>query len=127
MTSTGAGITMARKCLATVLAVILVACTTSPSPLDAAGANYRQHRDYESLEIVTQHLSTGLSRGDVERLLGEPDYSPTEGLYYYSSAKKARSEQHDREVTLGLVVDYRDKSGADTKSLQKYQLGPMGE
>jgi hypothetical protein len=118
---------MVRAWLTALLAVVLMACTTSPSPLEEAGASYRQHRDYESLEIVTRHLSAGLPRDEVERLIGEPDYSPTPGQYYYSSAKKTRSEHHDRDVTLGLVVDYRDKSGADTKALQKYLLGPLDE
>jgi hypothetical protein len=132
MTSTSATgteprIAMARVWFAALLAATLMACTTGRSSPEQAGATYRQHRDYESLEIIHEHMAQGMPSAEVERLLGEPDYCPTGGLCYYSSARKVAAEHRAGEVSLGLVVDYRDDRGAVTKTLQKHRLGPIDE
>src|SRR5207245_1238273 len=86
------------------------------SPLESAIAKYRQNRDYQSLQVIERNLHEGMPRADVERLLGPPDYSPTDGQYVYSS------NQHSRV----LVVDYR--RGDDvTDRLQRFDLEEMGE
>ena len=68
-----------------------------------------------------------MDRQSVERLLGEPDYSPIDGQYYYSSDRTSSMADQGREADLGLIVDYRDPEGAVTESLYEYWLGPIGE
>jgi outer membrane protein assembly factor BamE (lipoprotein component of BamABCDE complex) len=98
----------------------LVSCATSLSSIEKASANY-------SLEIIYKNLSKGMQRKEVERLLGEPDYSPIDGQYYYSSNRSAYAEDQGREVAIGVVVDYRDRNGDITEKLQEFWLGPIGE
>jgi outer membrane protein assembly factor BamE (lipoprotein component of BamABCDE complex) len=105
----------------------LVSCATSLSSIEKASANYKQDRDYTSLEIIYKNLSKGMQRKEVERLLGEPDYSPIDGQYYYSSNRSAYAEDQGREVAIGVVVDYRDRNGDITEKLQEFWLGPIGE
>jgi hypothetical protein len=58
----------------------------------------------------------------MERLLGDPDYSPTEGPYYYSASDPDRSRS-DR----GLTVEYRNQSGAATDELQDFWMERLSE
>ena len=113
-----------------VLALLLVffACSSVGPSLADSAASYKNKRDYVSLSRIHDHLVKGMPRAEVERLLGEPDYSPTEGQYYYSSDKKAASDGTDRPpATIGLVVDYRDANGAVTGTLQRFALEAIGE
>lgn len=105
-----------------VLVIFLTACSVFLSPLENAGEKYRNSRDYDSLKIIYAHLSAGVKREEVEKLLGEPDYSPTDGLYFYSSSQKIFIENENRHTSPGLTVDYRDKKGIITKKLQQFQL-----
>ncbi len=94
-----------------------------------AGDSYKAHRDYASLEIIYRYLSKGMEQGAVEELLGEPDYSPIEGQYYYSSELRKieiRGEEQV-EVSVGLIVDYRNEQGILTDKLQSFQMGSLGE
>jgi len=111
------------------LMLALVACSSSRPSVADASARYKNQRDYASLATIHSHLFKGMPRAEVEHLLGEPDYSPTEGQYYYSSDRKeASTGAADRPpATLGLVVDYRDANGAVTNRLQRFTLGPIGE
>ncbi|HHJ17497.1 MAG TPA: hypothetical protein ENJ80_12445 [Gammaproteobacteria bacterium] len=110
-----------------ILAALLTACSVSSSPLDKASEKYRSDRDYKSLQIIYEHLSVGITRNDVESLLGEPDYSPTDGLYYYSSDQRVFLKDQNRYTSPGLVVDYRDKRDVPTETLQRFQLRNVGE
>lgn len=96
--------------------------------LQKYSATYKAKRDYKSLKILTQKaLFIGLIKEKVVEILGEPDYSPTEGLYYYSSDKK-----NTKGVTKGLVLDYRKYNTATgdselTGRLQSISLMFIGE
>jgi hypothetical protein len=107
----------------------LVGCDSAGQSVADASASYKTRRDYASLATIHSHLIKGMPRAEVERLLGEPDYSPTEGQYYYSSDRKEASpDSADRPwATLGLVVDYRDGNDDVTDRLQDFTLGPIGE
>lgn len=104
----------------------LAACTPAVSGLEEVATRYRQNHEYDDLKAVSQQLAAGTASAEVERLLGEPDYCPTSGLCYYSSNRKARSADGQRDVSAGLVVDYRD-GGSVTPKLQKSWLGPIEE
>jgi len=109
------------------LVISLASCSTSLSSLDEASKKYKADRDYVSLQIIHKRLVIGSSRIEVERLLGTPDYSPTDGLYYYSSNKRILLEDENRYLSPGLTVDYRDQNGVVTDRLQQLQLRNIGE
>lgn len=102
-------------------------CLTRKSK--TASARYKRYHDYTSLKTLTKCLKLGMPRSEVESLLGEPDYSPIEGQYYYSSNRK-----NAEGVILGLVVEYRKTTygGAEIKieitgKLESFSLMPIGE
>jgi hypothetical protein len=83
----------------------------------------------EHLNEMACHLRLGMSRPEVERQLGKPDYSPIRGQYYYDA--RAADE---RGIPFGLVVEYRRVSYGDdqiredyTGKLEKYEVGHIGE
>lgn len=108
-----------------IVAIILLA-GCSATPLEEASRSYLANRDYASLETIFGQLSPGMARGEVERLLGKPDYSPTEGQYYYASDRRDMDGNPDGSP-VGLVVDYRDGNGAVTDTLRDVWIGPIGE
>lgn len=57
-----------------------------------------------------------MKKTEVEALLGEPDYSPTDGQYNYSSSERNRI----------LVVDYRLDTQV-TDRLQHFELMTTGD
>ena len=70
-----------------------------------------------------------MARTNVIDLLGEPDYSPLAGQYYYSS-DRWETVQHGKkemQIPVGLLIDYRDDQGRVTEQLQKFLLGRIGE
>jgi hypothetical protein len=119
--------TKSRYPVAIAILVTCALCVACSSRLEDAGAKYREQRDYASLEIVVGNLSQGMDRKRVETLLGEADYSPTKGLYYYSSSKREHDPAQGRDVSVGLVVDYRDKDGKVTEALQQFAIQKIGE
>ena len=86
------------------------------SALEQASARYQQSHDITSLEIVSQHLSAGMTRKQVVDLLGRPEYSPTDGQDYYRAAGSTRA----------LVVDYRENE-QPTGHLTKFELVVVGD
>jgi len=95
--------------------------------LENASIDYKQNVSYKSLSIITNHLSEGMRKSEVEKLLGDADYSPTDGLFYYSSDKREISEISGRKTIIGLVIDYRNSKGEVTEELQNFKLGFIGE
>lgn len=92
-----------------------------------ASRSYRSNRDYTSLVIIAKSLHTGMQQQHIIDLLGEPDHSPIDGLYYYSSDKNTPNlEEQTHMVNHGLMVDYR-AGEVLTKQLQAFTLGPIGE
>lgn len=108
------------------LAAVLLAAGCAP--LERARLGYQANRDHASLETIHARLAKGMKRTAVERLLGEPDYSPTAGQVYYLSDRRLKPDGGVYvRVPLGLVLDYRDGDGAVTDRLQTFWLGPVGE
>lgn len=90
---------------------------------------YQKTRNYRSLKVLVRQLKIGMPRSKVECFLGEPDYSPVEGVYYYSSDK-----MNAKGITLGLVVEYRKteyrRDQIRTKvtgKLESFTLMPIAE
>lgn len=108
------------------LCALLVGCASNRS-IENASANYKAKKDYKSLETLYNHLSENRSRQEADRLLGEPDISPIEGLFFYASTHSKYSIVQSQDVIYGLVVDYRNKNGMVTRKIQALWIGPMDE
>jgi outer membrane protein assembly factor BamE (lipoprotein component of BamABCDE complex) len=114
------------------LTLLLIGCGSEANELEQASRSYKTQQDYASLERIHMHLRTGMARTEVEELLGEPDYSPVEGQYYYSSNRQETAGSGKKQVKqidmpVGLVVEYRDEQGKLTGQVQKFWLGNIGE
>ncbi len=109
------------------IVLLLTACACHAQGLQEASSSYKANRDYASLAVLAAHLRTGMARTDVEALLGEADYSPIEGQYYYSSDRRELAPETGAEEPVGLVVEYRDEQGTLTEQLQQFELGRIGE
>lgn len=116
-----------RLLFITLLILFIIGCYAGLSSIENDSAKYRHDKDYKSLEVIFKNLYKGMQRNEVERLLGEPDYSPIDGQYYYSSNKSVYSKIQERKVPFGLVVDYRNRNGVITETLQNFWIGPVGE
>jgi hypothetical protein len=93
------------------MAVTLMACENVSTPLEISAQAYLQQRDIKSLRAFTAHLQRGMPKYEVDALLGQADYSPMPGQYYYATAGSQ-----------GLVLDYRDKGGDVTDTLQGFWI-----
>lgn len=73
-----------------------------------------------------------MARSEVEELLGKADYSPIEGQEYYASDRRetagsGKEQVTQIDITVGLVVEYRDEQGTQTGQVQRFWLGRIGE
>jgi len=108
--------------------LVLLSCQAERSGAAELGRAFRQQHEYETLQKLAGYLRLGMSKAEVERLLGPPDYSPTEGQYYYHTADRVTPEG----TPVGLIVDYRRtnvRTGEEIFSgkLESLWLGPIGE
>ena len=108
--------------------VLLSSCTS----VEQASRHHRSHRNYDSLKILHNQLYIGMPRAEVESLLGEPDYSPIDGQYYYASDRTV--DWGDSTATYTLVVVYdaipygEDEIVSEyTGKLEWFNLFPVGE
>ena len=88
-----------------------------------ASRSYQQAQDVASLEMLHKQLKPGMTRNEVESLLGTAQYSPIAGVDYYPSAKDDPSQYS----SIGLVVEYVNEQEETTNQVQKFWLGEVGE
>ena len=123
---------MMNKVLLLFVCTTFLFCGCTTTSLQKASSSYKKNRDYESFKRISAHLSKGMRRAAVEHLMGEPDYSPAEGQYYYSSDHEVYLEDSSispLKVPVGVVIDYRD-ANTDytlTEELQDFWMGQIGE
>ena len=110
--------------------LLLLASLACRSTAQRAGDTYKKQRDYKSLVVIYEHLEHGMTREQVEALIGQPDVTPEDGQAYYPSD---RTEPRDvapgmrEEVSVGLMVDYRNiETKKPTPTVQRFRLGPVG-
>ena len=119
-----------NRMLFVLLSVSLLLTGCADESLRNASESYKKNRDYVSLEKIVKHLDKSMKREKVEELLGKPDYSPTEGQYYYSSDRREvpeGAEHGEINIPVGLIVEYRDEKDNSTNELQDFRLGAIGE
>ena len=72
----------------------------------------------------------GMSKRELEALLGPADYSPIDGQFYFSTGGECPLGGTDRLAPCGLVADFRDYGSGEavlTESLQSCWWGGIGE
>lgn len=78
-----------------------------------------------------KRIRLGMSQTELASLLGEPDYSPIDGLYYFSTGGDCPLDDNGRLAPCGVVADFRnDAEGRDPvlkNSLQSCWWGAIGE
>lgn len=92
--------------------------------IEQASVQYQQTQDIDSLQILHKQLKQGMSRSEVEALLGAAQYSPTEGVDYYPVAQDSPQQQ---SANTGLVVEYINDQAETTGHVQRFWLGEVGE
>ncbi|HIO92752.1 MAG TPA: hypothetical protein EYG68_07900 [Leucothrix mucor] len=102
--------------IALLITFLLFACDNSNTPVDNNISPLIETYSTADLQEISKQLKEGMSKEEVEKVLGVSDYSPTDGLYYYSS-----------ENSQTLVVDYRNQKDEITIELQSFWLGKVGE
>jgi hypothetical protein len=75
-----------------------------------------------------KRVRLGMSKAEVERILGKADYSPIDGQYYYSTGGECPLEDANRNAPCGVIADFRRGSDSRiTGSLQSCTWGAIGE
>jgi hypothetical protein len=77
---------------------------------------------------AVKRIRLGMSKRELERLLGEADYSPIEGQYYYSTGGECPLEGANRNAPCGVVADFRRAPDYQlTGSVRSCTWGAIGE
>lgn len=80
------------------------------------------------MAFLLSRIRLGMTRPEVEKLLGPHDYSPIEGHYYYALSGRKTEEG----TPVGLIVEYRRVNVStgemvETGKLESLSRGPIGE
>jgi hypothetical protein len=77
---------------------------------------------------TVKRVRLGMSKPELERILGEVNYSPIEGQYYFSTGGECPLEGANRNAPCGVVADFRRAPEYRiTGSLQSCTWGAIGE
>lgn len=116
---------MPYKISALIAAVFcLSACQTTPT---AVGC--RIEGPIELMPQSIRELRLGMTRAEIEELLGPADYSPVDGVFYFSTGGDCPLEEGERVASCGLVAEFRDYEREDDlmETLQSCWWGAIGE
>lgn len=108
---------------------------TLPEKISAASEEFRRSQSHDSLAVIFEYLQVGMSRDQVEYILGQPHYCPDKGVCYYYSDRFVPSPKPGLESPVVLGVDYLgpkiaedgDRDREVTSVLQEKYFGPIGE
>jgi hypothetical protein len=108
------------------LAVFFSGCNATPGL-----AGCRIEGPASLMPEKVKRVQLGMSKGELENVLGEADYSPGEGQFYFSTGGDCPLHGSDRLAACGVVAEFRDyRNGSDavlTESLQSCWWGGIGE
>jgi len=86
--------------------------------------NQIEVKDYKSLEILADSIELGMTKIDVEKLVGAPHYSPAEGIYYYFSSDYLKNLE-SANINMGIVVMYHIPSIETQQVVKAVVFGPI--
>ena len=131
MTFRGLGVPASSRLRASCLgAVAAVALLAGCQPVRPAGACLVDGPE-ALLPANVLEVRPGMSRDALVRLMGEPDYSPVEGQYYFSTGGDCPLGIDGHEAPCGLVASFgpdEDADGAGVPGrLESCWWGAIGE
>ena len=74
---------------------------------DSPAAGCRIEGPSQLLPESVTRIRIGMSKADLESILGAADYSPAEGLYYFSTGGDCPVGETTRIVSCGVVAEFR--------------------
>lgn len=81
---------------------------------DFPAAGCRIEGPSQLLPESVPRIRIGMSKADLESILGAPDYSPAEGLYYFSMGGDCPVGETTRLVSCGVVAEFRGAYSDET-------------
>lgn len=83
----------------------------------------------ELIPDTFEKVKIGMTFQELEQVLGKPDYSPTNGQYYYSTEGRCPlNGDTGMMVTCGYVIEFRKSGEEEVKSnIQSCSWGAIGE
>ena len=114
------------KTLCLVALVLMVGCATpvpeTGAPCESDGPESLKPETFSSIHI-------GMTRAQVERVLGKQKYSPIDGQDYFSTPGRCEVDP-EHMAPCGYVIEYRDFSkdpAKDTGRVMSCSWGGVGE
>ena len=77
--------------------------------------------------MLAAHLKKRMSREQTEAPLGPPDDSPVDGQYRNGSDREEFVAAAGGDLSVYLVLGFRDSKGNVTNELQEWGFAPLGE
>lgn len=75
-----------------------------------------------------REVRIGMSKLAVERVLGEADYSPAPGLFYFSTGGDCPLDDMGREASCGVVAEFHvEPTSGINGTLHSCTWGAIGE
>lgn len=83
----------------------------------------------ETMPEQVKRVQLGMTKSELEAVMGEADYSPIEGVFYFSTGGDCLLDEVERVALCGIVAEFRDYSADEgpTDSLQSCWWGAIGE
>lgn len=106
------------------LLVIIPGCHSQDQP-----GSCRIEGPRQLLPEEVERIHLGMDKVDLEALLGQPDYSPVGGQYYFSTGGACPLDE-ERSAPCGVVADFRNYTGGESllmDSLQSCWWGAIAE
>ena len=117
---------VAAPAVLTLMAVCLAGCGARTSTVGCS-IDGPEHLVPEKVRRI--HL--GMAKAELENVLGEADYSPIDGQFYFSTGGDCPLEDTQNMAPCGVVAEFRDyRAGSDpvlTDTLQSCWWGGIGE
>lgn len=110
------------------LFALLVCLTFSGSAclsVREARLKYAATQNYSALKALSRRLEIGMTRAEVEALLGKPLDHPGNGQYCYLSDRAESAGTF--AVPVGLIVNYCDGEGRETDRLASFYFVAVAE
>ena len=106
----------------TALIPLLLAC----QPKTAEGG-CTLHAPIDAMPEHVKRVHLGMTRAELEEGMGGPaDYSPADGLYYFSTGGDCPLDEGERSASCGVVAEFRDDENLTT-TLRSCRWGAIGE
>lgn len=113
---------MSRRAFAIVASALLLGGGSGTA--NAAQPFCEIHGPADRAPATIHRLQAGMSRAEVEKILGEHDYSPARGQFYFATGGGCELEP-GRIAPCGYVLDF--SGAAPTSTLVSCWWGAVGE